>query len=405
MQLAHSACAGLDVHQRTVVVCVLVGDGPEPIRSIETFSTMTNDLLRLSDWLVMQGVTHVAMEATGVYWKPIWNVLEGSFELLLVNPQHIKAIAGRKTDVADCAWIAELLRYGLLRGSFVPNADQRAVRELTRLRTSRVQMRVAEINRLLKSLESANVKLTSVVSDIQGVSARQMLAAIAAGEQEAAVLAKFAKGKLRQKLPELEQALTGRLTPHLRFLIAEHLATIDELDAGIARLNAEIVTRLAPTLSAQALLMTIPGVGVRTAQVLLAEIGHDLRRFPSHRHLAAWAGLAPGNHQSGGVRKSSPVRHGNTAVQTALCEAAHVAARRGSSPLARLYRRIAARRGKQRAIIAVAHKILVIAYHLLTTGSVYDDRLMAPAANGRTPHTHDTVPVATRVPESPMLTA
>lgn len=371
MEVLYPTCAGLDVHQKTVVACVLAGEGRRPTREVATFSTMTEELLKLSDWLTARGVTHVAMESTGVYWRPIWNVLEGTVELLLVNAQHIKAVPGRKTDVRDCEWIAELLRHGLVRSSFVPAKPQRELRDLTRLRTSRVQMRVAESNRLLKTLESANIKLSAVVSDMAGVSARQMLRAIVSGEDDATRLANLAQGKLRHRMAELEQALTGRVTAHLRFLIAEHLATIDELDEGIERLSAEIEERLTPQRAAQALLRTHPGIGPRVSQIVLAEIGTDLSRFPSHRHLASWAGLCPGNYQSAGHATRGTTRPGNAALCTALCEAAHVASQRQGTALAQLYHRVAARRGKSRAIIAVAHAILVNVYHMLTEGTIY----------------------------------
>ena len=371
MEVLYPTCAGLDVHQRTVVACVLAGEGRRPTKTVATFSTMTDELLKLSDWLTARGVTHVAMESTGVYWKPIWNVLESSFTLLLVNAQHIKAVPGRKTDVRDCEWIAELLRHGLVRSSFVPAQPQRELRELTRLRTSRVQMRVAESNRLLKTLESANIKLSAVVSDMAGVSARQMLREIVGGEGDPARLANLAQGKLRHRIAELEQALTGRLTQHLRFLIAEHLATIDELDASVEKISAEITARLTPLISAQTLLQTHPGIGPRIAQILLAEIGTDLSRFPSHRHLASWAGLCPGNYQSAGKRQRGTIRPGNAALRSALCEAAQVASRQAGTALAVLYHRVAARRGKGRAIIAVAHAILVNLYHMLKDGTVY----------------------------------
>jgi transposase len=378
MDVLYPACAGLDVHQRTVVACVLVGPGARPTRLVETCATMTADLLRLSDWLTAHGVTHVAMESTGVYWKPIWTVLEGAFELLLVNAQHVKAVPGRKTDVKDCEWLADLLRHGLLRASFVPPAPQRALRELTRTRTQHVQMRVAECNRLLKVLESANIKLAAVVSDIRGVSARQMLEALVAGETDPGQLAELAKGKLRQKLPELEQALAGRVAPHHRFLVAFHLATMDALDAGIDQLSAEIERQLEPAGAAPALLQTIPGVGVRVAQVILAEIGTDLSRFPSPRHLASWAALCPGNRERAGKRRSGATRHGNAALRSALCEAANAAVRRPGSRLAAVYRRIAARRGSGRAIVAVAHKLLVIVYHVLVDGTPYREPAVAP---------------------------
>jgi transposase len=409
MEVLYPRCGGLDVHHKSVTACVLLTEEApaRPRKAIRTFSTMTAGLLELADWLAAQAVTHVAMESTGVYWKPVWNVLEGDFALLLANAHHVKAVPGRKTDVRDCEWLADLLRHGLLRGSFVPERPQRELRELTRLRTSRVRMRAAEVNRLQKTLEGANLKLGAVVSDVLGVSGRDILARLVAGETDPAALAELARGKLRTKLPELERALDGRCRAHQRFLVAEHLATIEELEDGIARLGAEIAARLAdpPDDSAPdapladaavadaavadaavadaavadaavadaavARLDTIPGIGRTTAEGILAEIGTDMSRFPSAAHLASWAGLCPGNTQSAGKRGSGKTRKGSPALRSLLVEAAHAAARTKDTYLGARYRRLAARRGAKKAVVAVAHTLLIIVYHVLADGTVY----------------------------------
>ncbi|HEX7023034.1 MAG TPA: IS110 family transposase [Trueperaceae bacterium] len=362
-------CCGLDVHKRFVTACVLTPTQQET----REFSTMTADLLALGQWLQGHEVTHVAMESTGVYWQPVWNLLEDAFTLLLVNAQHMKAVPGRKTDVADAAWIAELLRHGLLRGSFVPSRAEREQRALVRYRTRLVQERSAEINRLQKTLEGANLKLASVVSDIMGVSARAMLEALLAGEHEPAVLAELAKGRLRSKRAELAQALTGRLDEPQRFLVSQQLVHIDFLDEQITRVSAEIDQRLPPQADALARLDTIPGVNRWTAEVILSEIGSDLSRFPSAAHLASWAGICPGNHASGGKRQSGRARKGNRWLKAGLAEAGFAAGHGKATALAAQYRRIARRRGKKRATLAVGHAILVIAYHLLTTGQDYQE--------------------------------
>jgi len=315
----------------------------------------------------------VAMESTGVYWKPVWNLLEEHFTLLLVNAQHIKAVPGRKTDVRDCEWIADLLRHGLLRASFVPDRPQRELRELTRYRASLVRERTAEVNRLQKTLEGANIKLASVASDVLGVSGRQILTALVAGETAAAALADRARGRLREKLPELERALTGRMGAHQRFLLAHQLAHIDDLDTLIAEVGAEIEARLRPFDAALTALDTIPGVGRRTAEVLVAEIGVDMTRFPSAAHLASWAGMAPGNNESAGKRRAGKTRKGSPWLRAGLVEAARAAARTKGTYLAAQYQRLAARRGPKRAAVAVGHSILVIAYHLLRRPATYHD--------------------------------
>jgi len=366
MEVFYSRCAGLDVHKKKVTVCVLIGEGGQrPSKQIRTFSTMWDDLQQLSSWLKGEGVTHVAMESTGVYWQPIWNALEGSFELLLVNAHHIKTVPGRKTDVKDSEWIADLLRHGLLKGSFVPAREQRELRELTRYRTSLLQEKSAEVNRLQKTLEGANIKLASVVTDVMGASGREMLAALVAGTTDPTVLVELARGKLRDKQPELQRALAGRFREHHRFLVAQQLAHIDDLDHLIAELDREIAERLRPFEETISRLDAIPGIGRRIAEILIAEIGTDMSRFPTSAHLASWAGMCPGNNESAGKRHSGKTRKGNSYLRVVLTEAANAAARKKGSYLAAQFRRLAKRRGGKRAALAVGHSILVIAYHLL----------------------------------------
>lgn len=374
MEVVHARCCGLDVHKQTVVACVLRSrSAGQPQREVRTFGTMTADLLALADWLTGEGVAIVAMEATGSYWKPVWNVLEGAFDLVLANAQHIKAVPGRKTDVQDAEWIADLLRHGLLRPSFVPDRSQREVRELTRYRTSLVQERAAEASRLQKTLEGANLKLGDVASNVLGRSARAMLEQIVAGATDAAVLAQLAQGRLREKIPRLERALAGRVAPHQQFLLAQQLAHLDYLDEAIERVSAEVTERLRPFEEAIERLDTIPGVGRRTAEILLAEIGPDMRRFPTAAHVASWAGMCPGHDQSAGKRRSGRTRKGSPALRQALVEAAQAAGRTKGTYLGVQYHRLAARRGKKKAVIAVGHTILVIAYHLLAREEVYED--------------------------------
>jgi transposase len=374
MEVIYARCCGLDIHKQTVVACVIV-PGPErqPRKEVRTFGTMTADLLALSDWLAAQGVTHVALESTGVYWKPVWNVLEGSFELLLANARHIKAVPGRKTDVRDCEWIADLLRHGLLKASFVPDRGARELRELTRYRTSLVRERTAEANRLQKTLEGANIKLAAVATDILGQSGREILAALVAGSTDAAALAQLAKGRLREKLPALERALVGRFGAHQRFLVAQQLAHLDCLDAAIAEVSAEVAERLRPFEDALTRLDTIPGIGRYVAETLVAEIGTDMSRFPSAAHLASWAGMCPGNNESGGKRRRGKTRKGSPWLRALLVQAAHAAARKKDTYLAAQYRRLAARRGASKAAIALGHTILVIAYYLLRRGTEYQE--------------------------------
>jgi transposase len=301
MEVVYERCCGLDIHKRTVVACLLTpGAAGDPVKEVRTYGTVTSELLALAAWLQAAGCTHVAMESTGVYWKPVWNLLEKQFALLLVNARHVKAVPGRKTDIKDAEWLADLLRHGLLRGSFVPDRPRRELRELTRYRMSLVQERSAEVNRLQKTLEGANIKLGDVATDIMGVSGRRMLQALIAGVTEAAAVAELAQGKLRAKRPALAAALHGQIGAHQRFLLAQQLAHIEQLEASIAAVSAEIEARLGPFAGELDQLQTIPGVGLRTAQVLVAEVGTDMRRFPSAEHLASWAGMCPGNDERAG---------------------------------------------------------------------------------------------------------
>jgi transposase len=362
-----------------VQACLLVTTPTGTVQQEQrSFGTMTEDLLALLDWLVANGCTHVAMESTGSFWKPIYNVLDGQMEILVVNAQHIKQVPGRKTDVRDAAWIAGLLRHGLLAASFIPDRAQRELRDLTRYRMSLVGERSAEVNRLQKVLEDANLKVAGIATDIMGKSGRQMLELLVAGETAATVLAQCARGKMKEKIPVLEAALVGTVGAHHRFLLALQLAHIDALDASIAALSSQIAQQLAPFEADVALLDTIPGVGRQTAEALLAEIGTDMGQFPSAAHLASWAGMAPGNHESAGKRKGGKTRKGSRWLRTSLVVAAQAAGRSTRSALGARYRALAARRGKKRAAVAVGHSILLIAYQLLTRREPYDDQQQIP---------------------------
>src|SRR5258706_8585432 len=367
MEILYARCCGLDIHKRTVVACLFVpGAEGTPTKEIRTFGKMTRDLLALSDWLAAAGCTHVAMESTGVFWKPLYNLLEDRFAVLVVNAAHIKAVPGRKTDVRDAEWIADLLHHGLLRPSFIPDRPQRELRELTRYRTTLIHDPANEVNRLQKVLEGANIKLSSVATDILGKSGRDILEALVAGTTESAALAQLARGRLREKIPQLEHALAGQFSAHHRFLIAQQLAPIDFWDASSERLSAEIAERVGPFDAARERLQTIPGVGRRTAEGLVAEIGTDLTRFPSAGHLASWAGLCPGNDESAGKRRSGRTRQGSPWLRTALAEAAQSAARTKDTYLATQYRRFAAGRWSQAAGGSAGHTIPVLGYVLLT---------------------------------------
>ena len=376
MNVVHERCAGLDVHKKSITVCRIIPNGEAGWhKEIRKFGTMTDDLLALADWLQAASVTTVAMESTGVYWKPIFNILEGNFKVLLVNAQHIKYVPGRKTDVNDAQWIAELLQHGLLKASFIPDVDQRDLRDLTRYRTKLVQTRSSEINRVQKVLEAANIKLGSVASNVLGVSGREMIEQIIAGQDDPASLAQLARGRLREKIDQLERALKGHVRETHRTLLKMHLDHIDELNAKIEALSEEIERLLIPfdPTDALARLDTIPGVNRRIAEVILAELGTDMSRFPTAAHAASWAGVAPGKNESAGKNRSGKTTKGNTYLKTALTQAAHTVGRSKDNYLSAQYRRLASRRGKKRAAIAVAHSILVIAYHLLKNGTVYTD--------------------------------
>lgn len=402
MRKMYERVAGLDVHKRNVVATRMRVTADESVEwETETFGTTTPELLALHDWLQGWRCTHVALESTGDYWKPVHNLLEDTFEVLLVNAQHVKRVPGRKTDASDAEWLAELQLHGLLKASFIPPKPQRALRELTRYRTRLIQERSRTVNRVQKLLEGANIKLASVVSDIQGVSAQAMLSQLANGEQDAQVLAQLARGRLRNKIPELEKALTGRVQPHHRFLLAQQLEHIDFLDEQITEIGAEIARQVAalssssepPADSANGtaanegpeapgpvtweeavdLLDTIPGIDRQTAEMILAETGIDMRQFPTAKHLAAWAGVAPGNHESGGKHYSGRTRKGNRHLQTTLVQAAWAAVRSKGTFLKARYHRLAARRGKKRAIVAVAHTMLVSIWHMLSHGVAYKE--------------------------------
>jgi transposase len=374
MDVLYERCCGLDIHKRLVVACLIVpGADGKPTKQLRSFGTMTADLLELADWLASAGCTHIAMESTGVYWKPIYNLLEEQFALVLVNAQHIKAVPGRKTDVRDAEWLADLLRHGLLRGSYVPARPQRELRELTRYRTALVHERSDEINRLHKTLEGANIKLASVASDLMGQSGRRMLAALAAGTTDPAALADLAKDKLRQKLPELERALTGRMGAHQRFLLRQQLQHIAFLEEAIEQVGREIEERLRPFEGELERLQTIPGIGRRVAEILVAEIGPDMSRFPTAGHLASWAGMCPGQNESAGKRKSGRTRKGSPWLRSALTEAAHGAARSKGTYLGAQARRLKPRLGWKKTMVAVGHSILVRAYYVLQRGTTYEE--------------------------------
>ncbi len=374
MDVLYERCAGLDVHKKTVVACRIVpksGGGWQHER--RTFDTMTSDLLLLADWLRAARVTHVALESTGVYWRPVFNILESDFVVIVVNAQHIKQVPGRKTDIKDAEWIADLLQHGLLKASFIPEAPQRALRDVVRYRTALIQERSREINRVQKVLEDTNLKLGSVVSDVMGVSAREMLVSIIDGLDDPAALAQLAKGRMRSKIADLERALTGNVQDHHRLMLRLHLEHIDDLNAKVEQLNQEVERCVVPFDQADEIMRldTIPGVGPLVAQGILAELGIDMTRFPTSAHAVSWAGLAPGKNESAGRNRSAKTTKGNRHLKALLVQAAHTVARSKDNYLGAQFRRLAARRGTRRAAVAVARSILVIAYHLLRDGTQY----------------------------------
>ena len=374
MEAIVERCAGLDVHQASVVACLTIGAaGAKPTKQIRTFGTTLPELEELRDWLAANKCTLVAMESTGIYWVPVYAVLEGHFEIVVGNARHIKNVPGRKTDVKDCDWISDLARHGLIAKSFVPPRPIRDLRDLTRYRSKLVQTASAERNRLIRLLESANVKLASVASDVFGVSGWAMLQALVEGEQSPAEMAQLARRRLRRKLAELERALHGRLEEHHRFLLGIQMRRIEAIEADIAELDRRLRAKLAPYARQMRLLMQIPGVDWVIAGVIIAEIGVDMSAFVSAEHLASWATMCPGNHESAGRRRSGKTRKGNVHLKTALVMAAKAAGRSKGTYLGEKFRRLTARRGALRAAVAVGHKILVAAYRMLASGSDYKD--------------------------------
>lgn len=398
MRLMYAKCAAIDVHKKTVVACPRQTGKDGVVNSkVKTFGTTTPELLEMLDWLTEWEVTTVAIESTAEYWKPVFNLLEGQFEVILVNAKHVKQVPGRKTDVKDTEWLAELLSYGLLKASYIPAKPQRDLRDLTRHRVKLVQERARIVNRLQKVLEHANIKLASVATDIMGVSGRQMLAALVGGETDAAVMADLAKGRMRNKIEVLEKALTGVVRPHHRFMLAQHLAHIDFLDEQIERVSGQIEEHIDkmsqppedsdPATSDESgespctlswvqsvdLLDSVPGVNKRAAEIVLAEMGIEMRQFATANHLTAWAGLAPGNNQSGSKRRKAKTREGNRTLRQIMVQIAWSAVRKKGSYAQALYRRLVGRRGKKRAIVAVVRTLLESFWYMLTRGEPYKE--------------------------------
>jgi transposase len=374
MELLYSRCAGLDVHKETVVACARIAGDGKLVKDIETFGTTTDALLRLSDWLTERGCTHVAMEATGVYWKPVWHVLDdGGFALILANAAHVKNVPGRKTDVADAAWLAELLAHGLIRASFVPDAATEAMRTLLRTRKQLVREKASHTQRIQKTLEDANIKLDSVISDVLGLSGRAMLEALVEGETDPAALAALNR-RLKAPPDKLRAALQGRVTRQHRFLLRLHLNQIDALDRAIAAIDQEVDAQAAPFRTAVRLLTSIPGIGELGARVIVSEIGLDMHRFPTAGHLLSWAGLCPRNDESAGRRRSTRLRHGAPWLKTTLVQCAWAATRKKDSYLRAQFHCLRARRGAKKAICAVAASMLTAAYHMLEDGTFYQER-------------------------------
>lgn len=374
METIIQRCCGIDVHKKSITVCLTTGKpDEEPTETVKTFSTMTRDLLACRDWLVSEVCTHVAMESTGVYWKPVFNILEDSLEVILANARNVKNVPGRKTDVNDCRWIAKLLRHGLIEGSFIPPKPIRELRDLTRYRQQLIYQRSSEINRLQKFLEDANIKLSSVVTDITGVSAQEMIQHLIQEDMTSQEMAQLAKGRLRNKIEQLEKSLEGYLSNHHRLILRLSLQMIASYNEGIEKLNNEIDQRMEPHREIAQRLETIPGVKKKTIETLIAEIGTDMNRFPSHAHLASWAGVSPGSHESAGKRKSGRTTHGDKWLKATLVEAAWAASKTKGSYLKSRYQRLAARRGKKRAALAVGHSILITAYHIIKEQCVYKE--------------------------------
>jgi transposase len=374
MEVLYPHCAGLDVHKDTVVACVRHMANGSVRREVRTFKTTTKALLALSDWLVGEGCTHLAMEATGVYWKPVWHVLsDGDFTLLLANAAHVKNVPGRKTDVNDATWLADLLAHGLIRGSFVPDQQTQEMRTLLRTRKQLVRERSSHVQRLQKTLADANIKLDSIISDIMGLSGRAMVEALIAGESDPDQLAQLAHRRIKASPEALREALRGRVTRRHRFLLRLHLQQIDAIDAAIEQIDQEVDADVEPFRAAIALLTTIPGVSVLSAEIILAEIGRDMGRFPTAGHLISWAGLCPKNDESAGKRRSTRMRKGAPWLKTTLVQCAWAASRRKASYLQAQFHRLRARRGAKKAIGALAASILTTVYHMLISGQLYHD--------------------------------
>lgn len=374
MKVVHEICCGIDVHAKMLVACLLLSNGEKQIR---TFSTMTDDLLRLRDWLVAGQCTHVAIESTGVYWKPVFNILEDALTVVLINPEHSHALRGRKTDVKDAEWLADLLRHGLLKASFIPPAEIRELRELTRYRESLVREQSAVANRIQKVIESGNIKLGQVASDALGASGRAMLWALARGETDPVKLAGLAQRQLKEKVPQLRRALEGRLTANQRFVLGELLTRWEELEIADQRVTKKIAEYLQdhPKLArAREILDSIVGIGPRVAEIIAAEIGIEMKaNFESDAHLSSWAGICPGNKSTGGKRLSGRTRKGNTYLRAALVQAAWGATMKKNCYLSSQYYRLVKRLGRKKALVAVAHSLLVIIYHVLDRDQTYTE--------------------------------
>jgi transposase len=367
-------CAGLDVHKDTVVACLRRMLKGKVEREVRTFGTTTRELLALSDWLASAGCRHVAMEATGVYWKPVWHILsDGDFELVLANARHVKNVPGRKSDVSDAVWLADLLAHGLIRASFVPDAETQELRALLRTRKQLVRERTSHVQRIQKTLEDANIKLDSAISDVLGKSGRAMIAALIAGESDPGRLAALADGRLKAAQADLREALRGRVTKHHRFLLRLHLRQIDAIEAAIAEIDREVDARIEPFRKAVELLSSIPGVSELSARVIISEIGLDMSRFPTAGHLISWAGLCPKSDESAGKRRSTRMRKGAPWLKTSLIQCAWAAGRKKRSYLQAQFHRLRAQRGPKTAIGAVAASILTAAYHMLQNGVFYQD--------------------------------
>jgi transposase len=374
MEAIFRCCAGLDVHSKTIAACVRRVDDQGKIHAeVRTFGTMTRDLLSLCDWLITEAVSHVAMESTGVFWKPVYNILEEQFQILLVNARHIKNVPGRKTDVKDCEWIAQLLQYGLLRGSFIPPRPQRELRDLTRMRTQLTREMSSVANRIHKVLEDTNIKLGVVATDILGVSGRKMIQALIAGETDTVKLANMARGRLRDKIPLLEQALVGKITEHHQFMLKALMDQLIYLESQIERFNQRIEEAARPFEKAITALIPMPGYEKASAQSVIAEIGPDMNVFPTDDHLCSWAKICPGNNESAGKRKSGATGHGNRWLRAILVQVAWAASHKKGSYFQAQYRRLAGRRGKKKAIVAVAHSILTVTYYILKLERSYKD--------------------------------